>query len=393
MLIDLTRLVKRSLDAYIATGIDRVAHAYIEHYGDTARAFIRKDSNWTVFSQHISQRLYTLLTSPAPPRRAIQRLLLEGMVANPFNKVEKRVKGSILLNLNHTGINKPAYRRILHNLQLRPVYMLHDLIPLSHPEYCRPGENQHHQSRLKNMVETGRGIITNSNDTLSLLKKYASGQLEPGQTLPPSIAAPLGTTRLLVSDVASAMPSVKKPYFVMLSTIEPRKNHWLILQVWTKLVEKLGDNTPTLVLVGRRGWECENIADLLDRAHTLRQHVIELEACQDEELANYLHFAQALLFPSFVEGYGLPVAEALQAGIPVIASDLPVFREFAGDVPEYLSPIDGISWLNAIVDYSTNDHPRRVSQLKKLETFSPSWDGHFRVVDDFLDALHANNVS
>ena len=60
------------------------------------------------------------------------------------------------------------------------------------------------------------------------------------------------------------------PYFVVLGTIEPRKNHNLLFRVWRKLVEDMGDRAPRLVLIGRRGWECENAVDILERSEILR---------------------------------------------------------------------------------------------------------------------------
>src|SRR5580698_988440 len=99
---------------------------------------------------------------------------------------------------------------------------------------------------------------------------------------------------------------ISEPYFVILGTIEPRKNHWLLLQVWRRLVERLGDRTPRLVVIGQRGWECENAVDMLERCEELRGVVTELPACPDVELTSYLRHARALLFPSFAEGYGMP---------------------------------------------------------------------------------------
>jgi len=142
------------------------------------------------------------------------------------------------------------------------------------------------------------------------------------------------------------------PYFVVLSTIEPRKNHWFLLQMWRRLVETMGDSAPRLVIIGQRGWECENVAYMLERSEKLKGFVFEYSNCTDEELATYLHHAQALLFPSFAEGYGMPLVEALAFGVPVIASDLPVFREVAGEIPEYVDPLDGKRWAELVKEYT-----------------------------------------
>jgi glycosyltransferase involved in cell wall biosynthesis len=101
-----------------------------------------------------------------------------------------------------------------------------------------------------------------------------------------------------------------------------------------------------------------------------------------------LAHAQALLFPSFTEGYGMPLAEALLAGVPVIASDLPVFGEFAADVPQWVSPLDGVGWLRAVMAYTNSQDPERLAQLDRLRAWrAPTWSRHFEVVEDFLERL------
>jgi glycosyltransferase involved in cell wall biosynthesis len=92
--------------------------------------------------------------------------------------------------------------------------------------------------------------------------------------------------------------------------------------------------------------------------------------------------------PSFAEGFGLPVVEALAAGVPVIASDLPAFRELAGDIPEYADPLDGARWLELVREYARPDSARRAAQLERIRGFrAPTWKEHFAIVDNFLDSL------
>src|SRR5258706_1574168 len=216
---------------------------------------------------------------------------------------------------------------------------------------------------MRNALTMARGIVAISQDTLDRFRQFAG---EAGLPCPPAIVAPLAPG---VPSHAPGPRPIPGPYFVVLGTIEPRKNHWMLLQLWRRLIERRGAAAPRLVVIGQRGWECENVVDLLERSEPLRGFVFERNACGDQELATYLHHAQALLMPSFAEGYGMPVVEALAAGVPVIASDLAVFREIAGAVPEYADPLDGRRWLELIEDYSGAPSARRDAQRARIAGF------------------------
>jgi glycosyltransferase involved in cell wall biosynthesis len=181
----------------------------------------------------------------------------------------------------------------------------------------------------------------------------------------------------------------ESPYFVCLGTVEPRKNHALLLQVWRQLLSKLpAGSVPQLRVIGRSGWGCESIEAQLQDASWHQGCVQWLRDCSDAQLRQQLAGAQALLFPSHTEGFGLPLAEALQAGVPALASDLPVFREFAVDVPEYLPPTDEQAWLEAVEMYAQPAHPRRQAQLDRLQHWqAPGWAQHFEKVTPWLQRL------
>lgn len=155
-----------------------------------------------------------------------------------------------------------------------------------------------------------------------------------------------------------------------------------------RLIEKFGADAPRLMIIGQRGWECDQVFDLLDRNETLRTAVEELGNCSDEAMTRELASARALLFPSLVEGYGLPLIEALQVGTPVVASDLPVFREIGQGIPDFLDPLDASAWEDAILSYTKEDGVPRTEQLARMERFrAPTWDDHFAKIDSWLAGL------
>ena len=202
------------------------------------------------------------------------------------------------------------------------IILVHDIIPISNPEYTLAETTIRHRGYVQRVAESAHTIIANSAYTRDCLEKYAA---TAKLSLPAVAVAPLGIDAGFIRQGAFRLPTT--PYFVFVATIEPRKNHIMLLQVWQRLVAKLGPDSPKLLLIGRRGWENENTLDLIERAESLRKYVMECSNVPDQLLIKLLANARAALFPSHVEGCGLPLAEALSLGAPVICSDIPPFKK------------------------------------------------------------------
>ncbi len=276
-------------------------------------------------------------------------------------------------------------RRILEREKARFVCMIHDLIPIEYPEYARPGGSKTHQLRMATVLELADAVIANSSATGASFVNWAKDR---GWDVPPVNVALLGTQRL--PEPTLLAPFEQEPYFVCLGTIEPRKNHLLLLNQWRHMTQSLKpDEVPRLKVIGRRGWENEQIVDMLERSTAIGPYVEEINNCSDNDLATILRGAKALLMPSFAEGYGMPIAEALASGTPVIASDIEAHREAGGDAPDFIHPLDGPRWQEVILDHA-GDGPLRQNQLNRLKHWSaPQWSGHMniaqRVIESVLD--------
>lgn len=378
LLLDVTRLIWRRSKGRLPTGIDRVCLAYLEHFGPSAQAVVNHERFRRILGRNASQELFGLLGEPQPYFRA---KLAIGTLRH-FRDLNSRGQSRLYLNVGHTGLDARGFRRWVNDANVRPVYLVHDLIPITHPQFCRPGEQARHRERMRSVLTTAAGVIGNSQATLDELTDFANSEALPR---PPMLADWLGADPL---PIETRVPLAVRPTFIVLGTIEGRKNHRLLLNVWSKLIDRLGNEAPKLLIIGQRGWQAQEVFDQLDQSDKLRGHVIELRSCSDDELAEHLASARALLFPSFVEGYGLPLIEALGAGLPAIASDLPVFREICGNIPTYLDPSDEEDWERAILDYADPGSVARASQLERLNGFrAPDWKGHFEKVEAWLATL------
>lgn len=269
--------------------------------------------------------------------------------------------------------------RILRRERARFVVLVHDLIPLDFPEYARPGGAALHRARVATITAHADGIVANSRATLAALEPHllASGR------------APRTAVALLGTEPVTLQPPQRseRPYFVCIGTIEPRKNHLLLLHLWRRWAEQVGpDAVPKLLVIGRRGWENEQVLDLLDRSPALAGCVEEHAGLPDAQVQALLAGARGLLLPSFAEGYGMPVPEAIALGVPVLCSDLSALREAGGPVPTYLDPLDGPSWAAALADLASGDSAIARKQARLRDGWKPpGWPEHLAIL---LDLVH-----
>ncbi|GLK77745.1 capsular polysaccharide glycosyltransferase biosynthesis protein [Methylopila jiangsuensis] len=319
--------------------------------------------------------------SPAKDEAARLALRLRGRAVLNL-RAPAVAAGDIYVHVSHIRLDRPEPFAALRAAGADLVTLVHDLIPVRFPEYGRDGEDRRHRARMTTILDHATAVIANSADTARDFLAFAD---ENGRAAPPVIPAPLGVESGF--DRTAAPLQAGTPYFLMLGTIEPRKNHLTLLHVWRRLAERLGAETPTLVLAGRRGWENEMVIDLLERAPAIRAHVVEVNDLPDDALSSLMRGARALLFPSFSEGFGLPLAEALGVGAPAIASDLAVFREVAGEAADYLDPLDGPGWERAVLDCIAPASPRRAAALDRAARYAPpDWAAHFGIVDPAIGA-------
>lgn len=302
-------------------------------------------------------------------------------------------KSGCFFGISHSMLSRTAYLATLaKHKNLKRVFFIHDTIPCDYPEYCRENEGAKHLLRLRNTFRYASHVVVNSEYTRQRLEYW---RLQLGGAEVAVEVIPIGVDEGLraFAGYGSSLFAPRRPYFVMLGTIEPRKNHALLLHLWRHFAATLpAGKVPELVIVGRRGWHNESVFRMLDRCEWLDGHVREMNGVPDDELWPLLRDARAVLFPSFVEGWGMPMVEALVLGVPVIGSDTPAFREAGQGVPELISPLDGNLWAERIREYAREDSTGRLEQLGRLKGYSPpTWQQHFAKVEAMLgsEALRA----
>ena len=292
-------------------------------------------------------------------------------------------KNAIYLNVaQHAFEHRRFFRWLDERPDVIPVFFVHDLLPLDFPEFFPEGYRERFMRRVKTM-QRARAIITSTEYVAERIAyQYRKNGLAPVSIHVEPLASPLAGT----NDVELFNQQNRPPYFVVISTIEPRKNHMLLINVWRTLISR-SISPPKLVLVGKRGWENEQTLRELD-APELRQHIVRMPSLPPAHLKALLKNAVALLMPSFAEGYGLPIVEALSLSVPVICSDIPVFREISRGKALLMSPIDGMGWLRAIEAMASPKSLIRTEYANKAKEFGATdWGAYFENIEGFLATI------
>jgi glycosyltransferase involved in cell wall biosynthesis len=412
--IDLTRLWTR-LGQPSPSGIDRVELAYARHVlgGEGARFGLVSTelgprvldrataldlaetvaAGWVEDAPAEADPVYCRLAGLPPPRRAEARPGRED-VRRLRTRTGLRVlrgggpgdlpSGTAYLHVSHLRLERPRRFDWLYGRpDIRAVFTVHDLIPIQYPEYCRPGEAARHAARLETVAAHAAHVLV---DTAAIGAELRDHLVDRGRAAPPVTAAHLGIEPAFL-DAARAGQPFDRPTFIVCGTIEPRKNHLVLLNLWRNLARR-GGPMPRLLVVGRRGWEAESAVAMLDRCPALHGHVVEVADLSTPALAQVMRRATALLMPSYAEGYGLPVLEAAACGLPVVASDIPVHRETAGPFAHFVDPDDGAGWMRAVEALTEPASALRADLARRLAAFTPpTWEAYFERVEAVIAGL------
>lgn len=384
ILFDCTRLISRSWTRRASTGIDRVCYAYLHHFGSRARAVVQHRGVFRTLTRAHSDRLFEMLDGPDNAFR--NRMMAFAPVALARGEASPAASGSFYINVGHTDFDLDSHARWARASQLRAIYLLHDLIPLTHSDYCEPHAVRRHRGRVIGALRSANGIIVNSRSTQAELRRFAADQ---GLPMPPVLAAQISGAALAAPRRTHGAQDNGKPYFVCVGTIEQRKNHLMLLEIWARMAARLGPDTPRLVVIGQWGKRSLAVRKMLLSNPALNAHVMVLDRCDDSELAGWMAGSRALLMPSVAEGFGLPVVEALRLGTPVIASDLDCFHEVGQGVPLLLDAHDKDAWEQAVGDFAGVSLERE-RQINRMSGYRPPlWTEHFATVEQWMEALPA----
>ena len=328
------------------TGIQRVTlelHRYLDH---------NLNDNYFKFQGYSRRKEFSLKPFNKNPTYAEDPILNQARVS--LEKIDVLLLLDLDMNLDFQSIIEMKSRR-----NLTVITNIYDLLPIEHPEWFSKDNSQHKfMSWLIRILRVSDHLVFNSKATLRIFEEL-SWSFKGATHL-----IPLGAMK-----TKSFLPTFIAPLKTILcvSTIEPRKGHEDLLNAYDKLLSAGEDFR--LIFVGKYGWNSQDLVKRILNHPEYGKRFRWYEKVNDDELLALYNSATICVVPSYGEGFGLSIEEALMQGLPVLARDIPVFRERSYSNLFYFEG-GGEKLSSAIINTSKFRHLPDYRNIRKMDQFS-----------------------
>lgn len=261
--------------------------------------------------------------------------------------------------------------------------IVHDLIPVQFPEICN------NETVLPKYIGWHHMLLQKADAVICVSRTTADALIAYYEKLRFVRTRPLSVYSFHVgADIPEGVQSVREEIrrfveggkftFLMVGTVEPRKGHIVALQALQKLPETMRKDC-RLLIIGKNGWQNENVCSLLTLPE-FRETALWISDASDEELRWAYAHTHALIAASLQEGFGLPLVEAAHFGLPLICSDIPIFKEVTQGYADYFNVMDANALAKCLMKWmQTERHP----DSRKIPVYS--WEESAREVLDILE--------
>lgn len=242
------------------------------------------------------------------------------------------------------------------------VLSVHDTIFLDHPDYYKPWDRSIYSMKLKSAMKRASAVVATSEFTRqSLLRHF------PNRTDIKVIYQGLSQDFIEAASRVEAQ-AYKNPYFVYHSTFNARKNHRTLISAFSQIWKQ---SDWDLVLLGRPGSELKELQNLVNSKTWGSRIRFVVNASQDE-LLSWLKGASGFIYPSFSEGFGIPLIEAQYLNLPIAASRIPVFQELMEEGALYFHPNQVEEMAASMLELGRKE--TRTNLIQNAKKVSNKWD-------------------
>lgn len=344
---DVSRIILRNIKNRKMTGVDNVLIGFIGSYNQDYNFYFRYKFIPIVLQKKFSFLLFESISAgkTIPKIRLLKYLILS--LPLTFTLISFKFRN--FYNFGHSGLNNEISVKVPKFICKNLVVLIHDLIPIRSPQFCINGERRRHIKRMINVTKYADKIIFLSNITK---KHYFEWLQDNSYKIDRSNTCVINPAASICTD-----KNMEKKHFCMIGTIEPRKGYKEVIDLFNK-----SDKPPfPLVIVGQKGWMCDEEIDLL-RVLNNNKKLLWLDTCSNQELAKILSQSFAVIQNSRAEGYGLPIMEALSNGIKALIRYSDEVEIFDNENAIYFNTIDDLIKIIEGLNFYKNSNSSEVTR-------------------------------
>lgn len=272
-------------------------------------------------------------------------------------------RGDIFLGLDLSSRLLPRHGRQVRAWRRKGVricIVVYDILPAQHPEWFSNQQTDYFGRWLHFVGRHADQLLCISKSVALDLSDWLQQQgFSSPQRAIEICAFPLGgdlrqsrPSQGITDAEAQALDNLAGRKFVlMVGTLEPRKGHAIALNAFDRLLRDGSGKSPAFVIVGRKGWKSEDVEERICQHPHLNTDIFWFSDASDELLYHLYQQCTGVFFPSFAEGFGLPVAEALSHNRPVLIRNIPVFKEMTSPLITYFDRDDDIALAQSVTDW------------------------------------------
>lgn len=277
------------------------------------------------------------------------------------------------------------------NSKYKTIITIHDLIPLTHPRYCRFRDAFAAQWLIRRALRLADSIITISHYSARQIIKYDPSLQNKIHVIESGVNHqffhPISDRGTLAEQIAKVHHFYSPRFILNVSTLNPRKNLIRLLQAYHQHLTATNDRETCLVIAGCRGWNYGSIFRTVQELH-LQHRVHFMDFVPDLELLKLYQSAFLFVMPSLLEGFGLPVIEAMACGTPVICSQTTALGEISQDAAIQFDPSRVESIAQAITTMTQDESlQHEFSQKGILHTRKFRWEDTTRQIIELFNTM------
>lgn len=267
-------------------------------------------------------------------------------------------------------------------------FMIYDILPLTHAHFFTDAAGRRFQKWSRAIAILGNSFLCVSRTVKTEVDNWLNVKLKISQDELPTHVVPLGCdfsektiNGVLQENVQHMLRTLKgRPWVLMVGTLEPRKGHTFVLDAFENLWRR--EQSPALVFIGQKGWFTEAIQKRIKEHPRINQDVFWFDTATDSDLSACYQNATGVIAASLAEGYGLPLAEAIFHRTPLLARDIPVFRETAGKYAKFFNSSTALEFSKLIEKWTLEMlSARRIEKNTTLITWAAATNVLLKEID------------